>query len=110
MSDEKPEVIELNGSESPNGSIRVTLDIELPHAEAMGILTIVHEFKDKARKAKEAAGATRSGGTPQSRSRRQEGGTGRGAEGQKTQRGGEGGRLSFIVTPRQPLFLRREHV
>ncbi len=47
-------IVELNGSESPNGSIRVKLDIELPHQEAMGILTIIHDYREKKIKAAKA--------------------------------------------------------
>ena len=55
MSDDtKPSIVELNGSESPTGSIRVKLDIELPHEAAMGILAIVHDYKDKVLKAAKA--------------------------------------------------------
>jgi hypothetical protein len=51
MSDE---IIELNGTGSPVGRIRVRLDIELPHEQAMAILGIVHDHKEEARKAAEA--------------------------------------------------------
>lgn len=60
MSDDKnagsgSDVIQLDGSNSPSGSIRVTLDLELPHAEAMTILDVVHAYKEKQRKVAEAA-------------------------------------------------------
>lgn len=55
MSDDTaPSIVELVGSDSPNGKIRVKLDIELPHAEAMGILAIVHDHKEKLAKAAQA--------------------------------------------------------
>ncbi|MDF1749781.1 MAG: hypothetical protein P1V34_13000 [Alphaproteobacteria bacterium] len=40
------EIIELIGTESPNGHIRVRLDLELPHEQAMQILQTVHDYKD----------------------------------------------------------------
>lgn len=49
------EIVELNGSESPSGQIRVRLDLELPHDEAMQILETVHAYKDRKRKEDEAA-------------------------------------------------------
>lgn len=52
MSDD---VIELNGSESQTGSIRMKLDIELPHDEAMAVLGIVQDYKAKQKKEAEAA-------------------------------------------------------
>jgi len=48
------EIVELNGAESPTGRIRVKLDLELPHSEAMAVLAIVHDYKDKAKKQAEA--------------------------------------------------------
>ncbi|MBP5857375.1 hypothetical protein KAJ83_10175 [Marivibrio halodurans] len=51
MSDD---IVELSGNESPPGQIRVKLDLELPHAEAMAVLGIVHDYKDKAKKQAEA--------------------------------------------------------
>lgn len=52
MSDE---TVELIGSESPNGRIRVQLDLELPHEQAMQILGIVHDYKAKKLKEEQAA-------------------------------------------------------
>ncbi|WP_421877442.1 hypothetical protein [Pacificispira sp.] len=52
MSDE---VIELIGTETPTGSIRVRLDLELPHEQAMQILATVHDYKDRKQKEEEAA-------------------------------------------------------
>lgn len=52
MSDE---VIELSGNESATGRIRVRLDIELPHEQAMLILNTVHDYKDRAKREAEAA-------------------------------------------------------
>ena len=49
------DVVELIGSETPSGNIRVKLDIELPHEQAMQILSTVHDFKDRKRKEEEAA-------------------------------------------------------
>jgi FKBP-type peptidyl-prolyl cis-trans isomerase len=51
MSDD---IVELSGNESANGRIRLKLDIDLPHDEAMAILGIVHDFKDTAKKQAEA--------------------------------------------------------
>lgn len=52
MSDE---VIELIGTETATGSIRVRLDLELPHEQAMQILATVHDYKDRKLKEEEAA-------------------------------------------------------
>jgi hypothetical protein len=51
MSDE---IIELIGTESPNGHIRVRLDLELPHDQAMQILQAVHDYKDNLKKEADA--------------------------------------------------------
>lgn len=51
------ELIELIGSDSANGRIRVRLDIELPHDRAMQILKTVHSHKDQLRKEAEKAAA-----------------------------------------------------
>ena len=47
MSDE---IIELIGSDSPNGHIRIRIDLELPHDQAMQILQTVHDYKDQKQK------------------------------------------------------------
>jgi hypothetical protein len=49
------DIVELIGNETPAGHIRIRLDLELPHAQAMQILETVHAYKDKARKEEEAA-------------------------------------------------------
>lgn len=49
------DIIELNGSGSSVGSIRVRLDIELPHDEAMQILQTVQGYKARLLKEQEAA-------------------------------------------------------
>lgn len=51
------ELIELIGSESENGRMRVRLDIELPHDRAMQILKTVHAHKDQLRKEADRAAA-----------------------------------------------------
>lgn len=48
------DVVELIGNETRGGQIRVRLDLELPHAQAMQILETVHAYKDKERKEREA--------------------------------------------------------
>ncbi|HAE00298.1 MAG TPA: hypothetical protein DCL95_13490 [Rhodospirillaceae bacterium] len=47
MSDE---IIELIGTDSPNGHIRIRIDLELPHDQAMQILQTVHDYKDQKQK------------------------------------------------------------
>ena len=52
MSDD---VIELIGNETPTGSIRLRLDLELPHEQALQILQTVHDVKERQKKEAEAA-------------------------------------------------------
>ncbi len=44
------DLIEMIGNDSPAGHIRLRLDLELPHEQAMQILQIVQAFKDRRQK------------------------------------------------------------